>query len=105
MRQELPLIHEAVLSKDFIKLGNAVESNALAMHAMMLTSRPVVLYWQPETVAAMHKVWRLRSEGLPIYFTEDAGPNLKLIFLTEHLATVCEHFPHLDIVLPFGVDY
>ncbi len=102
---DLPLVREAALAKDFETLGQTAESNALAMHAIMLTAAPAVCYWQPETLATIQKIWQLRQEGLPIYFTQDAGPNLKLLFQAEHAQAVHDQFAELDIVSPFGVDY
>lgn len=105
VEHDMPIIREAALNRDFERLASTAESNALAMHAVMLASQPAVFYWQPETVAAVQKVWQLRQEGLPVYFTQDAGPNLKLLFLAEHAKTLHEQFPSLDIVSPFGADY
>jgi diphosphomevalonate decarboxylase len=48
----------------------------MAMHAVMLTSRPSLLYWEPATVAVLQAVQRCRSEGLAVYATLDAGPNV-----------------------------
>ncbi|MBS0636885.1 MAG: diphosphomevalonate decarboxylase, partial [Verrucomicrobia bacterium] len=78
--KDLALMKEALNSKNFTLLGQTAETNALAMHATMAASVPSILYWQPETVATMHKIWQLRNkEGLNIYFTMDAGPNIKLL--------------------------
>lgn len=77
---DLAAIRQAIRDRDFAALGAAAEANALAMHATMVAARPPVLYWQPESVAAIQKVWTARSGGLALYFTMDAGPNLKLLF-------------------------
>jgi diphosphomevalonate decarboxylase len=46
------------------------------MHAVMLTSTPLLLYWEPITLAIMKSVRRWRSEGLAVGYTIDAGPNV-----------------------------
>ena len=50
----------------------------------------------------MQKVWQAREDGLEIYFTMDAGPNLKLLFLKKDQASVKNLFPKVQIVNPFG---
>jgi diphosphomevalonate decarboxylase len=68
----------------------------------MIASWPPLLYWQPESVAAMQTVWTLRRHGVPVYFTMDAGPNLKLLFEQQCRDEVLRHFPDLETVEPFG---
>jgi len=99
---DLEKLHQAIARRDFDLLGQTAEQNALSMHATMIASWPPLLYWQPESVAAMQKVWQLRREGLPLYFTMDAGPNLKLLFEQQYRDEVLRHFPELETVEPFG---
>lgn len=99
--QDLAILKQAMQVKNFSLLGGTSESNALAMHATMLSSWPPICYFLPETILAMQKVWALREEGLELFFTEDAGPNLKLLFQEEDTATVKEHFPTVDVVKIF----
>ena len=93
------LIHlkDAIASKDIASLGRIAESNALSMHATMIGAWPPVLYWHPETVRYFHKIWQLRSEGLRVYFTVDAGPNIKLLFLHQDSEAVLNQFPGLKV--------
>lgn len=76
---DLSLMRSALQTKDFQLLGQTAERNALAMHATMLASTPAVCYFLPETLRVMQQVWQLRQAGVMVYFTEDAGPNLKLL--------------------------
>lgn len=99
--QDLSLLKQAITIQDFQLLGQTAESNAITMHATMQSAWPPVMYCLPETVAAMHKIWKLRNDGLFVYFTQDAGPNLKLLFLENDTATIREHFPSVDILKPF----
>lgn len=98
---DLQKLHSAIEAHDFTALGATAEQNALSMHATMIASWPPLLYWQPESVAAMHKVWELRSQGLEVYFTMDAGPNLKLLFTAENEAVLQREFEGLEVVAPF----
>ena len=41
-------IEAAVVDKDFERLGELAEANALAMHATMLAARPALSYLSPK---------------------------------------------------------
>jgi diphosphomevalonate decarboxylase len=99
--QDLPLTKYAIQNSDFELLGKTAESNAMTMHALMLSAWPPISYALPETMASMHKIWKLRQEGLLVYFTQDAGPNLKLLFLEKNLTEIKTHFPNIEVITPF----
>jgi diphosphomevalonate decarboxylase len=99
---DIERLRNAIAERDFATLGATAEQNALSMHATMIASWPPLLYWQPESVAAMQRIWQLREQGLELYFTMDAGPNLKLLFLEQDRVAVEAAFPQLQIVAPFG---
>lgn len=99
--RDLSVLKQAIQEKDFALLGKTAESNALSMHATMLSAWPPVSYALPETVTTMRHIWHLRQQGLSLFFTQDAGPNLKLMFLKKDAAAVKEHFSHVDIIHPF----
>lgn len=99
---DLSKIHAALAKKDFTALGSTAEHNSLSMHATMISSWPPLLYWQPRSVAVMQEVWLMRKQGIEIYSTLDAGPNVKLLFLASDLNTVLTSFPDMEVVLPFG---
>ena len=69
-------VKEAIFRRDFAALAPVVEDDALAMHAVMMTSAPPLIYWQPATVAIIHAVRAWRGDGLPVCFTIDAGANV-----------------------------
>jgi diphosphomevalonate decarboxylase len=66
----------ALLARDLTTFGLLIEEDALAMHAVMMTSRPSVLYWEPATLAVLRGLREWRAQGLAAYFTIDAGPNV-----------------------------
>ena len=101
VNEDLQALKKAIADKNFEDLGKIAEANALAMHATMMSAWPPVIYSQPETISAMNLIWKLRSEGLPVYFTQDAGPNLKLIFLESATEPLRQAFPNLEICTPF----
>jgi diphosphomevalonate decarboxylase len=62
--------------RDLSGMGPAIEADALAMHGVMMTSNPALLYWEPGTMAVLQEVRAWRQEGLEVFFTMDAGPNV-----------------------------
>jgi len=102
VKYDLAAIKEAIKSGDFELLGQTSESNALAMHATMIETVPAVFYWLPETIQVFHRVWELRQNRVPVYFTIDAGPNVKLLFSHDNENRLKQEFPDLQIVKPFG---
>jgi diphosphomevalonate decarboxylase len=71
----------ALKSGDVEEMGRILESEALSLHAMMLTSPEAYTLLKPNTLAAIEMIWAFRRETkLPLYFTLDAGPNLHLIY-------------------------
>jgi len=72
----LAVVQAGILQRDLAAMGPAIEADALAMHGVMMTSRPSLLYWAPGTVTVLRAVRAWREEGLDVYFTMDAGPNV-----------------------------
>lgn len=91
--QALVDIKKAIIMKDFHRLGEISEANALAMHDTMLDSSPPIQYCTQETLKQRERVWSLRRQGIAVYFTQDAGPNLKLLFQAEDEKIIQEAFP------------
>ncbi len=75
----LAQLEKAFSTKNFVQLGQIIEQDCLNFHAVALTSSPALFYWSPETLAVIKKVYQWRQNGLPVYFTIDAGPNVHLI--------------------------
>ena len=100
---DLVMIKSALAEKDFIALGEASERNAIAMHATMLKATPSISYSTAKTAAWMQQVWQLREDNMPVYFTQDAGPNLKLLFLEDRRSDILQLFPDVEIIQPFSV--
>ena len=98
---DLKILKGAISDRDFPALGTVAEANALAMHALMMATRPAIVYALPETVAAMRTIWAARADGLNLWFTMDAGPNVKLLFEAGDEARVRELFPSVGVVAPF----
>jgi diphosphomevalonate decarboxylase len=72
---------EAIERRDFLSLAAVAELNCLKMHSIMLTSQPTLSYWTPASIACMDRVRSLREEGHDVFFTADAGPQIKAVCL------------------------
>jgi diphosphomevalonate decarboxylase len=79
---------EALLVRDLAKMGPVIEEDAVIMHAVMMSSHPPLYYWNAVTMDIIQATQRWRSEGLLVYFTIDAGPNVHLICQAVHAAAV-----------------
>jgi diphosphomevalonate decarboxylase len=82
--EDLTEARAAILDHDLIRLGAIAEHNCLKMHSVMWGSRPPMIYWNSATIACMQTVRDLQSRGTHVFFTIDAGPQLKAICSPEH---------------------
>lgn len=78
----------AIVAHDFAALAQVSEHNCLKMHATMMTSQPAILYWLPGTIEVMHRVAHLRHNGCPVFFSIDAGAQVKVICAPDVTAQV-----------------
>lgn len=78
---DLREVKDGINNRDFEKVGSVAEENCLKMHATMLGATPPVIYWHDITVRVMQTVQKMREQGIPAYFTIDAGPNVKVLYL------------------------
>ncbi len=86
--RRLVACRKAILERDFAAFAEVVEQDSNAMHGIMMTGSPRLLYWQPGTIAVMHAVQSWRSEGLNACYTIDAGPNVHVLTTTSFAAEI-----------------
>lgn len=96
----LQTVFESGNLKEFI---NIVESEALTLHAMMMTSMPYFVLMKPDTLEIINKIWAYREQSkVPICFTLDAGANVHVLypesvkekaiqFIQDELVAHCEN--------------
>jgi len=103
---DLELIRGALERKDFQLLGEITELNCLKMHGLIMTANPGIIYWNHVTVSLIHEVQRLRKEGIPAYFTIDAGPQVKVFCpksFTPKIKKELSHIPGIKQILTCGI--
>lgn len=58
-----------------------VESEALTLHSMMMTSIPYFILMKPNTMEIINAIWKYRNETkIPVCFTLDAGANVHVLY-------------------------
>lgn len=100
-QQELDLAtaRSAIADRDFAKLAAIAEHNCLKMHSIMWASRPPMVYWNAATMRCLQTIRKLQGEGLGVFFTIDAGPQVKAVCLPEHAVSVSDALSATDGVV------
>jgi len=91
-----------------------VESEALTLHAMMMTSNPYFILMKPNTLEVINKIWAYRTKvGSKLCFTLDAGANVHLLypeaekeevqkFIAKELAIYCKNGEYIHDMVGTG---
>ncbi|WP_435412439.1 diphosphomevalonate/mevalonate 3,5-bisphosphate decarboxylase family protein [Psychroserpens mesophilus] len=95
----------------FIKI---VESEALTLHAMMMTSMPYFILMKPNTLEIINKIWAYRNKtNSKVCFTLDAGANVHVLypenekdivleFIKTELVAYCQNGHYICDQIGFG---
>ncbi|MEM1260596.1 MAG: diphosphomevalonate decarboxylase, partial [Bacteroidota bacterium] len=101
--QNLEALQSIFRNGDLDAFVKIVESEALTLHAMMMTSQPYFMLMLPNTLEIIKRIWAFRREtNMPICFTLDAGANVHVLypasekekciqFIQDELVAYCEH--------------
>ena len=81
---------EALAGRDIEALGIAMRRSYLSMFATMLAATPPLLYWRPESLWLITLCESLRADGIGVWETMDAGPQVKMITTSRFVDQVCE---------------
>jgi len=80
-QENISKLSDILQNGDLKNFVNLVESEALALHAMMMTSNPYFILMKPNTLKIIEKVWEYRTlHNSNLCFTLDAGANVHLLF-------------------------
>lgn len=96
---------EALLARDLPAMGPVIEEDAIIMHAVMMSSHPPLFYWNAATMTLIQATRQWRADGLQVYFTIDAGPNVHLVCEAAQAEAVeleARKIPGVKDVLPSG---
>lgn len=98
-QHRLETVKQAILDRDFPTFATVVEEDSNLMHAVMMTSKPPLFYWQPTTLALMQAIREWRAEGLPVCYTLDAGPNVHCICPQAAADTVHQQLQNMNGII------
>lgn len=99
---------------DLDKFIEIVESEALTLHAMMMTSMPYFILMKPNTLEIINKIWTFRqSSKSKVCFTLDAGANVHVLypesekeqvleFIQNELVAYCQNGQYISDQIGFG---
>jgi len=80
----ISLLAEALKKGDWNNFITVTESEALSLHALMMSSIPGFILMKPNTIEAIRRIQEFREHSSkPLCFTLDAGPNVHLIYRHE----------------------
>jgi diphosphomevalonate decarboxylase len=94
----LERVRSAILEKSFEELAPVVEEEAIDLHLIAMSSNPPIYYWQPGTLQVLATIRRLRTEGLAVCATMDAGANVHTICLPEDAERIAEELEAIPAV-------
>ncbi len=78
-QDDLDAARAAIDQRNFAALANVAEHNCLKMHSVMWASRPAIVYWNSATLNCLQTIRALQADGVDVFFTIDAGPQVKAI--------------------------
>ncbi len=81
-RKNILILIDAMKNENSIdQFISVCESEALQLHALMMSGQKPFMLIEPGTLSIIKEVWRFRKEtGIPVCFTLDAGPNVHLLY-------------------------
>ena len=69
------------------------------MHSVMWTTRPSVIYWNEASLNCMHAIREMQKTGEAVFFTMDAGPQIKAVCLPENEAKIAQRLSEIKGVV------
>ncbi|WP_046743012.1 diphosphomevalonate/mevalonate 3,5-bisphosphate decarboxylase family protein [Kordia zhangzhouensis] len=112
--ENLTKIQSILAEGNLDKFISLVESEALTLHAMMMTSTPYFILMKPNTLEIINRIWKFRQEsGTHVCFTLDAGANVHVLypeyekdtvypFIQKELLNFCQKGHHICDRVGFG---
>ena len=89
----------AVTERDFDALAAASRASFFGMLSVMRSTQPPLNYLTAASHAVINAVGELHDQGIPAFFTCDAGPQVKCVHLAEYSALVCARLRRVPGVL------
>lgn len=112
--QNLTKLKRAFKDGNLDQFISIVESEALTLHAMMMTSLPYFILMKPNTLEIIDRIWAFRkASNTHVCFTLDAGANVHVLyperekqivfeFIKNELVAYCENGHYICDRIGFG---
>lgn len=81
-------MESAIRKQNIEKIGILAERDSLILHGITMTGLDEMILWRPETVSVILEVRKMRSEGIPAYFSIDTGATVYVNTLPKLVNTV-----------------
>jgi diphosphomevalonate decarboxylase len=86
--QNMSAIKSALESADIDRFIDIVESEALTLHSLMMSSNPYFILMKPDTLNIINTIWQKRKKSnVKWCFTIDAGANVHFLYPSEDKET------------------
>lgn len=94
----------ALKEKDFNKIADLSIRSCLKMHSVMMTSNPPLMYWNSTTFEIIKQIEDMFYEhNQPVFFTIDAGPQVKIITTPDYKKHLLKFIKRLDNIQDYYV--
>jgi len=90
-------MENAIRKRDIAKIGMLAERDSLVLHGITMTGIDEMILWRPETVSVILEVRKMRSEGIPAYFSIDTGATVYVNTLPRHVKEVEDGIKSLGV--------
>lgn len=84
----VPNVLRALAARDLQQLGDAARESYLRMFATIVSTHPPIQYWLPSSVEILRECEAMRDEGIGVWETMDAGPQVKLLCVEDDVEEV-----------------
>ncbi len=96
----LQRLQKAIDEMDWPTVGQCTQSHAQAMH-QLIQEHCGAIFDNSESIAIKKKIESLQQDGERVFWTQDAGPQIKLLFKQENEQSLLKIFPDILIINPW----
>jgi len=88
---------KAIRDGDIPTMGRLAEEDSLNLHAITMTGKSRIIFWEPETVLIIKEVVKMRNEGVRAWYSIDTGPSVFINTFKDHVEEVTSRLQKLRL--------
>ena len=88
---------QAINNNDLWTIARLAEQDTLALHNITMTSNNPIILYEEKTMEIMELCYRLRNNGIEVYFSIDTGPTVVLITNEQNKKSVEDALKKINI--------